>query len=75
MGLAGRGFGSVAEGGAADFVLFRGRRFSEILARPQFDRVRRCYRQAECFFLLAWLPYRRKWRHPEQLQRPQPTVH
>ncbi len=41
MGLAGRGVGSLRAGGPADFVLFRGRRYSELLARPQFDRVRR----------------------------------
>lgn len=40
MGLAGRGFGSLRVDGPADFVLFRGRRYSELLARPQFDRVR-----------------------------------
>ncbi len=40
MGLEARGVGSLRAGGPADFVLFRGRRFSELLARPQFDRVR-----------------------------------
>lgn len=39
MGLEGLGVGTLAVGGPADFVLFRGRRYSELLARPQFDRV------------------------------------
>jgi cytosine/creatinine deaminase len=45
MGLAERGVGTLAAGGPADFVLFRGRRYSELLARPQFDRVRRHWRK------------------------------
>jgi len=39
MGLASRGFGFLQEGGPADFVMFRARCFSELMARPQFDRV------------------------------------
>lgn len=39
MGLAARGMGVLKAGAPADFVLFRGRRYSELLARPQFDRV------------------------------------
>ena len=41
MGLGAAGTGTLAAGGPADFVLFRGRRYSELLARPQFDRVGR----------------------------------
>ncbi len=37
MGLAGRG--TIAVGGPADLVLFRARTMSELLARPQHDRV------------------------------------
>jgi len=37
MGLADRG--RIAVGGPADLVLFRARRFSELLSRPQADRV------------------------------------
>ncbi len=33
------GHGRLAPGGGADFVLFRARRYSELLARPQADRV------------------------------------
>ena len=32
-------FGAIAVGGPADFVVFRARAFSELLARPQSDRV------------------------------------
>ncbi len=32
--------GRLAVGGPADFVIFRGRRYSELLSRPQYDRVR-----------------------------------
>lgn len=32
-------FGAIAVGGPADFVVFRARAFSELLARPQADRV------------------------------------
>ncbi len=45
MGLGERGFGTLVAGGPADFVLFRGRRYSELLARPQFDRVRQHWRR------------------------------
>lgn len=37
MGLS--GFGSIAEGAAADLVVFRARTFSELLARSQDDRI------------------------------------
>jgi cytosine/creatinine deaminase len=44
--------GRILEGGTADLVLFRARRFSELLSRPQTDRVRAalavcvtCYRK------------------------------
>jgi hypothetical protein len=39
MGLGRRGAGRLAAGGPADLVIFRGRRYSELLARPQLDRV------------------------------------
>ena len=48
MGLGQQGVGTLAVGGPADFVLFRGRRYSELLARPQFDRVRLQFRAACC---------------------------
>lgn len=34
--------GRIAIGGPANFVLFRARRYSELLSRPQIDRVRCC---------------------------------
>ena len=37
MRLAG---GWLREGAPADFVIFRGRRYSELMSRPQHDRVR-----------------------------------
>lgn len=48
MGLGDWGVGTLAAGGPADFVLFRGRRYSELLARPQFDRVRWRWRRVPC---------------------------
>jgi hypothetical protein len=39
MGL--RQHGRVAAGLPANLVIFRGRRYSELLSRPQYDRVRR----------------------------------
>lgn len=35
----GKQHGVLSPGGAADFIIFRGRRYSELLARPQVDRV------------------------------------
>ena len=32
--------GRIGAGLPANFVVFRGRRYSELLSRPQFDRVR-----------------------------------
>jgi cytosine/creatinine deaminase len=39
MGLEGAGVGSLRVGGPADLVAFRARSYSELLARPQADRV------------------------------------
>jgi cytosine deaminase len=33
------GFGTLAAGGAADFVVFRGRNWTELLSRPESDRI------------------------------------
>ncbi|SIT59699.1 Amidohydrolase 3 [Mesorhizobium prunaredense] len=33
------GFGTLAAGGAADFVVFRGRSWTELLSRPESDRI------------------------------------
>ncbi|TIP57499.1 MAG: cytosine deaminase [Mesorhizobium sp.] len=33
------GFGTLAAGGAADFVVFRGRNWTEMLSRPESDRI------------------------------------
>ncbi|KAA3449167.1 cytosine deaminase [Mesorhizobium sp. SARCC-RB16n] len=33
------GFGALAAGGAADFVLFKGRSWTELLSRPESDRI------------------------------------
>ncbi|TIQ88507.1 MAG: cytosine deaminase, partial [Mesorhizobium sp.] len=33
------GFGTLAAGGAADFVVFRGRNWTEMLSRPEADRI------------------------------------
>jgi len=33
------GFGTLAPGGAADFVVFKGRRWTELLSRPESDRI------------------------------------
>jgi cytosine/creatinine deaminase len=33
------GFGTLAAGGAADFVLFKGRSWTELLSRPESDRI------------------------------------
>ncbi len=33
------GAGTIAEGGAADFVIFRGRNWTELLSRPESDRI------------------------------------
>lgn len=51
MGL--RGQGRIAVGGPADFVIFRGRRYSELLSRPQFDRVRTLRCDVLCAVLAA----------------------
>ena len=50
-----QGVGTLAVGGPADFVLFRGRRYSELLARPQFDRVRRRRRRVPIMSCLHYL--------------------
>ena len=34
------GGGCLHEGASADFIIFRGRRYSELMSRPQHDRVR-----------------------------------
>lgn len=53
--------GRIAVGGPADFIIFRGRRYSELLSRPQFDRVGvdcvgGCWVLEGCWFLdTSWL--------------------
>ena len=37
MGLD--GFGTLAAGGPADFVIFKGRSWTELLSRPESDRI------------------------------------